>query len=169
MCLKARNTCHLGWASQSVVSVASELLTSSGCTRAASFAHKPVCESTAVVQRNRLSHVLLSHQESLLLRNSVYRQIILKQNRGILFRMPISHHRNRYKCFILQLPMYKNCRGLCLFCYLCNRLVRVIFSSMFSCPFAGGFCWGLSAGYQPRPQVVDRGTTARYGGQLRYI
>jgi len=22
---------------------------------------------------------------------------------------------------------------------------------------------------QPRPQVVDRGTTARYGGQLRYI
>jgi len=28
---------------------------------------------------------------------------------------------------------------------------------------------GLSAGYQPRPQVVDRGTTARYGGQLRYI
>ena len=30
-------------------------------------------------------------------------------------------------------------------------------------------CWGLSAGYQPRPQVVDRGTTARYGGQLRYI
>jgi len=32
------------------------------------------------------------------------------------------------------------------------------------------FCsWGLSAGYQPRPQVVDRGTTARYGGQLRYI
>ena len=27
----------------------------------------------------------------------------------------------------------------------------------------------LSAGYQPRPQVVDRGTTARYGGQLRYI
>jgi len=29
--------------------------------------------------------------------------------------------------------------------------------------------WGLSAGYQPRPQVVDRGTTARYGGQLRYI
>ena len=27
-------------------------------------------------------------------------------------------------------------------------------------------CWGLSAGYQPRPQVVDRGTTARYGGQL---
>ena len=34
----------------------------------------------------------------------------------------------------------------------------------------GPFCsWGLSAGYQPRPQVVDRGTTARYGGQLRYI
>ena len=31
------------------------------------------------------------------------------------------------------------------------------------------FSWGLSAGYQPRPQVVDRGTTARYGGQLRYI
>ena len=31
------------------------------------------------------------------------------------------------------------------------------------------FGWGLSAGYQPRPQVVDRGTTARYGGQLRYI
>jgi len=29
--------------------------------------------------------------------------------------------------------------------------------------------WGLSAGYQLRPQVVDRGTTARYGGQLRYI
>jgi len=29
--------------------------------------------------------------------------------------------------------------------------------------------WGLSAGYQPRPQVVDRGTTPRYGGQLRYI
>jgi len=27
----------------------------------------------------------------------------------------------------------------------------------------------VSAGYQPRPQVVDRGTTARYGGQLRYI
>jgi len=31
------------------------------------------------------------------------------------------------------------------------------------------YSWGLSAGYQPRPQVVDRGTTARYGGQLRYI
>jgi len=31
------------------------------------------------------------------------------------------------------------------------------------------YYWGLSAGYQPRPQVVDRGTTARYGGQLRYI
>jgi len=30
-------------------------------------------------------------------------------------------------------------------------------------------CWGLAAGYKPRPQVVDRGTTARYGGQLRYI
>ena len=30
-------------------------------------------------------------------------------------------------------------------------------------------CWGLAAGYQPRPQVVDRGTTASYGGQLRYI
>ena len=30
-------------------------------------------------------------------------------------------------------------------------------------------CWGLATGYQPRPQVVDRGTTARYGGQLRYI
>ena len=30
-------------------------------------------------------------------------------------------------------------------------------------------CWGLAAGYQLRPQVVDRGTTARYGGQLRYI
>ena len=30
------------------------------------------------------------------------------------------------------------------------------------------FCWGLAAGYQPRPQVVDRGTTTRYGGQLRY-
>ena len=29
--------------------------------------------------------------------------------------------------------------------------------------------WGLAAGYQLRPQVVDRGTTARYGGQLRYI
>jgi len=28
--------------------------------------------------------------------------------------------------------------------------------------------WGLAAGYQPRPQVVDRGTTTRYGGQLRY-
>jgi len=28
---------------------------------------------------------------------------------------------------------------------------------------------GLAAGYQPRPQVVDRGTTARYGSQLRYI
>jgi len=26
--------------------------------------------------------------------------------------------------------------------------------------------WGLAAGYQPRPQVADRGTTARYGGQL---
>ena len=37
-------------------------------------------------------------------------------------------------------------------------------------PLLGPFCsWGLSAGYQPRPQVVDRGTTARYGGQLRYI
>jgi len=35
--------------------------------------------------------------------------------------------------------------------------------------FAQIYCWGLSAGYQPRPQVVDRGTTARYGGQLRYI
>ena len=23
--------------------------------------------------------------------------------------------------------------------------------------------------YQPRPHLVDRGTTARYGGQLRYI
>jgi len=30
-------------------------------------------------------------------------------------------------------------------------------------------CWGLAAGYQPRPQVVDMGTNARYGGQLRYI
>jgi len=30
-------------------------------------------------------------------------------------------------------------------------------------------CGGLAAGYQPRPQVVDRGTTARYGGQLRYM
>ena len=147
MCLKARNTCHLGWASQSVVSVASELLTSSGCTRAASFAHKRVCESTAVVQRNRLSHVLLSHQESLLLRNSVYRQIILEQNRGILFRMPISHHRNRYKFFILQPPMYKNCRG-----YLCNRLVRVIFSSMFSCPFAGRVNFSSFSGNTP----IDR-------------
>jgi len=28
--------------------------------------------------------------------------------------------------------------------------------------------WGLAAGYQPRPQVVDRGMTTRYGGQLRY-
>jgi len=28
---------------------------------------------------------------------------------------------------------------------------------------------GLAVGYQPRLQVVDRGTTARYGGQLRYI
>ena len=28
--------------------------------------------------------------------------------------------------------------------------------------------WGLAAGYQPHPQVVDRGTTTRYGGQLRY-
>ena len=28
--------------------------------------------------------------------------------------------------------------------------------------------WGLAAGYQPRPHVVDRGTTTRYGGQLRY-
>jgi len=28
--------------------------------------------------------------------------------------------------------------------------------------------WGLAAGYQPRPQLVDRGTTTRYGGQLRY-
>jgi len=27
---------------------------------------------------------------------------------------------------------------------------------------------GLAAGYQPRPQVVDSGTTTRYGGQLRY-
>jgi len=35
--------------------------------------------------------------------------------------------------------------------------------------FITHYCWGLSAGYQPRPQVVDRGTTARYGGQLRYI
>jgi len=34
---------------------------------------------------------------------------------------------------------------------------------------SAGYRWGLSAGYQPRPQVVDRGTTARYGGQLRYI
>ena len=25
---------------------------------------------------------------------------------------------------------------------------------------------GLAAGYQPRPQVVDRGMTTRYGGQL---
>jgi len=31
------------------------------------------------------------------------------------------------------------------------------------------YSWVLAAGYQPRPQVVDRGTTARYGGQLRYI
>jgi len=40
------------------------------------------------------------------------------------------------------------------------------------CRLVGAFLqagWGLSAGYQPRPQVVDRGTTARYGGQLRYI
>ena len=28
---------------------------------------------------------------------------------------------------------------------------------------------GLAASYQPHPLVVDRGTTARYGGQLRYI
>ena len=28
--------------------------------------------------------------------------------------------------------------------------------------------WGLAAGYQPRPHLVDRGTTTRYGGQLRY-
>ena len=28
--------------------------------------------------------------------------------------------------------------------------------------------WGLAAGYQPRPHLVDRGTTTRYGSQLRY-
>ena len=40
-----------------------------------------------------------------------------------------------------------------------------------TCRFVNNYSekWGLSAGYQPRPQVVDRGTTARYGGQLRYI
>ena len=27
--------------------------------------------------------------------------------------------------------------------------------------------WGRAAGYQPPPQVMDRGTTFRYGGQLR--
>ena len=28
-------------------------------------------------------------------------------------------------------------------------------------------CWGRAAGYQPPPQVADRGTTSRYGGQLQ--
>ena len=35
--------------------------------------------------------------------------------------------------------------------------------------FSGWCLVCLAAGYQPRPQLVDRGTTARYGGQLRYI
>ena len=33
----------------------------------------------------------------------------------------------------------------------------------------GAFCCGYGAGALPRPQVVDRGTTARYDGQLLYI
>jgi len=37
------------------------------------------------------------------------------------------------------------------------------------CFSAVNLTWGLAAGYQPHPQVVDRGTTARYGGQLQYI
>jgi len=28
-------------------------------------------------------------------------------------------------------------------------------------------CWGWAASYQPPPQVANRGTTFRYGGQLR--
>jgi len=51
---------------------------------------------------------------------------------------------------------------------------KVMGSSLVSCFLTQGveyliyFSWGLAAGYQPRPQVVDRGTTTRYGGQLRY-
>ena len=50
----------------------------------------------------------------------------------------------------------------------CNAtaLNKVNFKFLSFCVTLG---WGLAAGYQPRPQVVDRGTTARYGGQLRYI
>jgi len=52
-------------------------------------------------------------------------------------------------------------------------VLRVLLFMFMLGPFCrvGAFLqsWGLSAGYQPRPQVVDRGTTARYGGQLRYI
>ena len=56
-------------------------------------------------------------------------------------------------------------------CVFCNSLVFDVSAFYFILWAVGAFLqsWGLSAGYQPRPQVVDRGTTARYGGQLRYI
>jgi len=54
---------------------------------------------------------------------------------------------------------------VCVFHIFISHLLFIIFIFLFT-GFSG---WGLSAGYQPRPQVVDRGTTARYGGQLRYI
>jgi len=57
-------------------------------------------------------------------------------------------------------------------CTVCVRLLLHCITLGPFCRLVGAFLqagWGLSAGYQPRPQVVDRGTTARYGGQLRYI
>jgi len=48
-----------------------------------------------------------------------------------------------------------------------KRELRITYSAIITYIYI--YSWGLSAGYQPRPQVVDRGTTARYGGQLRYI
>ena len=55
--------------------------------------------------------------------------------------------------------------------YMCNvrNVVQRNFTSVFADVGALLQGCGLAAGYQPRPQVVDRGTTARYGGQLRYI
>ena len=58
--------------------------------------------------------------------------------------------------------------------YILQSLDLFLSDLFFLLSISGHLCkldlaWGLSAGYQPRPQVVDRGTTARYGGQLRYI
>jgi len=73
-------------------------------------------------------------------------------------------------------------QGTLEFDFLFNKAAfSVVVKSFLFCSQYGKLCekccyvfssvkyWGLSAGYQPRPQVVDRGTTARYGGQLRYI